>query len=278
MKRLLLTVAVALGTAFVSTAQIQNYSVGQTVNDFTVTDIHGNTHTLSTITGQGKWVVIDFFFTTCPPCQATVPIFSELHQKYGCNSGDLFCISIDTGDSDADVEAFENTYSTSSGHAPAPAVSGTEGGGNAVIADFSPAAYPTYCIIDPNMKIQNVDVWPINDVATFESALTSAGATLTPMACPLAVEEVEMALNDAKLFPNPAVSNTTLSVELESNMSVDVKIYTMLGAEVSSVQFVGTEGSNDFALETEGLAEGQYVVSVSLGDVATRQLSLSVLK
>lgn len=277
MKKLILSVSLVLGT-FVSNAQVQNYSVGNTVNDFTVTDIHGNTHQLSAITGSGQWVMIDFFFTTCGPCQATVPFFSELHQKYGCNSGDLFCISIDTGDSDAEVLDFENTYSTSSGHAPAPAVSGTEGNGQAVITDFGPSAYPTYCLIGPDMTIRNVDIWPVGSVADFEAAFASAGFSPTAQQCALAVDEIELALNDAKLFPNPAVNSATLSVELDGTMDVNVKIYNMIGAEVSRTNFVGTEGTNEFTLDTYELANGQYIVSVSIGDVATRKLNFNIVK
>lgn len=277
MKKLLLSVAVAIA-AFSTNAQITNYTVGQTVADFTVTDVHGNTHTLSSITASGKWVVIDFFFTTCPPCQATVPIFSELHEKYGCNAGDLFCISMDTGDSDAEVLAFENTYSTVGGFSPAPAVSGNDGGGNAVNSTFGPSAYPTYCIIDPSMVIKNLDVWPLTDVATFETALAAAGATITPMSCASSVEEMEVALNDAKLYPNPAVNNLTLFVGLEAAMDVDVVVFNMLGAEVSRYAFAGAEGNNKFDLNAAELTDGQYLVSVTLGNEVTRRLPLSVAK
>ena len=38
-----------------------------TAVDFTVTDVHGNTHTLFDYLADGKHVVIDFFFTTCGP-------------------------------------------------------------------------------------------------------------------------------------------------------------------------------------------------------------------
>ncbi len=278
MKRLLLSLAVVIGASFASTAQLQNYNVGDVVSDFTVTDIHGNTHQLSQITGSGQWVIIDFFFTTCPPCQSTVPIFSELHQKYGCNEGDLFCISIDTGDDDADVLAFENTYSTSTGFNPAPAASGNEGGGNAVISDMSPSAYPTYCLIGPDMIMKNIDIWPVSNVGSFESAFTAAGFNPTAMSCPLSVDEVALSLNDAILYPNPAVNATSLSVELEASMDVNVKVYDMLGSQVASYNFSGNEGTNEFEIDAEALSSGQYIVSLSLGDVATRQLNLSITK
>lgn len=280
MKKLLLSLCIIGATAFAGNAQVGNYSVGQTVNDFTVTDVHGNSHNLSQIAASGKWIVIDFFFTTCPPCIATVPDFSELHEKYGCNEGDIYCISIDTGDDNADVLNFENTHAASGGHSPAPAVSGTEGGGNAVVSDFGVSAFPTYCVVNSNMELAIADIYPIADVSTFETALTGAGYTPQEMACggSLSVENAELSLNEATLFPNPSTTATTLSVSLESATDVNMVVYNMLGEQVASSTFEGAEGSNEFEIATEELAAGQYIVSVSLGDQAARQLNLSVVK
>ncbi len=279
MKKLLLSLGVIAATTFAGQAQVNTYSVGQTVNDFTLTDVHGVTHNLSQITASGKWVVIDFFFTSCPPCQATVPYFSELHEKYGCNEGDLFCISIDTGDSDSDVLGFESTYATQGGFSPAPAVSGIEGGGNAIISEYGITAFPTYCLIDSDMKLAVVDIYPIPNVGAFETAFAGAGFSPQEMSCgSLSLEDVELALNEAVLFPNPSTTATTLSVLLESAMDVEVVVIDMLGSQVSATSFEGTAGANKFDIGTDDLAAGQYIVSVSLGDNATRQLNLSGVK
>lgn len=276
MKRTLLSL-VAIATSFTMNAQIQGYSVGATVADFTVTDVHGNTHTLSDWTNAGKWVVIDFFFTTCPPCQATVPYFSELHEKYGCNTADLACISIDTGDDNAAVLAFESTYSSQGGFEPAPAVSGTEGGGQAVINAFQPAAYPTYCLIGPDMKLKNGDIWPISSTASFEAAFSSAGFNPTPTACSgLTLEEI-IAINEFAVYPNPAANNTTVAFSLETNEEVAVVVYNLLGAEVSKQIFDGTYGSNELTLNTSELNNGQYIVKVLAGN-KTAQTTLNILK
>ena len=108
-KNTILFICLALGVNAFS--QVQNYNIGDVVDDFTVTDTDGNEHNLYSITAEGKYVFLDFFFDTCVPCQTTTPIFNELHDKYGCNEGEVYCISINNGtDGDAEVIAFEEPY------------------------------------------------------------------------------------------------------------------------------------------------------------------------
>ena len=279
MRTKLLSIALVLSATFGSNAQVGNYNVGDVVSDFTVTDVHGVTHVLSDYTNAGKWVFLDFFFVTCGPCQATVPFFSEFHEKYGCNAGDIVMISIDSGDDDAAVLSFETTYSMSTGFNPAPAASGTEGGGNAVVADFGIVAYPTYCIIVADMKLKNGDVWPVSSMADFETALTAAGLTPTEMACAANVEENLASLNNVSVYPNPATTSANISVNLEETSEVTVNVYNMVGAVVLSETFNGSNGANMFTLNTNSLDNGQYIVNISLGEnVATTQVSLNVLK
>ncbi|MFA7274705.1 MAG: T9SS type A sorting domain-containing protein [Crocinitomicaceae bacterium] len=279
MKKTLLTILTScLLTAGVS-AQASNYSIGSTVTNFTVVDAHGATHDLSTIAASGKWILIDFFFTTCGPCQATVPFFSELHEKYGCNAGDLYCISIDLGDTDAEVLAFESAYSISSGHSPAPAVSGTEGGGDAVVADFGVGAFPTYCLVGPDMKMKNNDIWPVSSITQFESAMTAANFTPNVMSCSAAgLAEVTSDEITIHVFPNPAVNTAAFELNLNANEAVVAYVYNTVGALVSTTNFNGTVGSNKFELNTSSLENGQYILRVQAGNERHQQTAFSVIK
>ena len=47
--------SVLLFIPFVSNAQLNNFSAGDAAPDFTVTDIHGQTHTLSDYSGKWEW-------------------------------------------------------------------------------------------------------------------------------------------------------------------------------------------------------------------------------
>ena len=45
--------------------------------DFSFTDTKGETHKLSQY--QGKWVVVNFWATWCPPCRKEIPDLSDFH-------------------------------------------------------------------------------------------------------------------------------------------------------------------------------------------------------
>lgn len=275
MKRTLLSMAAICATTFALNAQIQGYAVGATVADFTVTDIDGNTHTLSDYANAGQWVVLDFFFTTCPPCQSTAPFFNELHEKYGCNAADLVCLTVNTGqDNNAAVAAYENTYGGTFNHSPAIA---SEGGAGAVNSAFNPAAYPTYCLIGADMKLKNADIWPITSVANFETAFAAAGFSPTPTACGgLGTAEIA-GFDGLVVYPNPAANSATVGVNLDAASDVAVSVYNMVGALVSTETFNGVSGANKFAMNTSNLENGQYLVKLAFGGNST-QTTLSIMK
>jgi thiol-disulfide isomerase/thioredoxin len=278
MRKLLLSfLAIAL-FSFTAEAQVTNYNVGQTVSNFTVTDVHGNTHDLYSYTAQGKHVVLDFFFDTCGPCQQTTPIFNELHEKYGCNGGDLICISMNNGtDTDAEVIAFENSFGGNFAHAPA--VSNDGGAGN-VDTDFGISAYPTYCIIAPDNTLANGDIWPLSNVGTFEAAFPQ-GSNINPMTCAAtAVSEIASAgAQITSVYPNPANESANLFFSVEANTNVSVEVYNILGEFVHTERLVNAvAGQNTHTLNTSNLNAGHYVVKLIANDVEADVVKLSIVK
>jgi cytochrome oxidase Cu insertion factor (SCO1/SenC/PrrC family) len=64
--------------------------------DFQVTDVNGNEiHLFQLLDEEGKYVLIDFFFTTCGPCQDIVPRVSEAYEYFGCGEHDIEFIAMD---------------------------------------------------------------------------------------------------------------------------------------------------------------------------------------
>jgi thiol-disulfide isomerase/thioredoxin len=233
MKKITLLIA-ALIISSLSYSQVNNYSVGDVVNDFTLTDTDGNIHNLYSITAEGKYVFLDFFFDTCPPCQTTTPIFNEFHDKYGCNEGDIFCLSVNNGsDNDQQVILFEQTYGGPFNHAPAVSA---DGGAGAVDDDFGIVAYPTYCVINPDNEIIVLDIWPISGVATFENALPT-GVDPTPMECTVLAIEEAIFMDSIVIAPNPVSSQGTLSIALPEAIPTSLTIFDILGKRVYENSF-----------------------------------------
>lgn len=253
MKNLLFSALLILGSA-IGFGQVNAYQVGDVVDNFTVTDTDGVEHTLYDITASGKHVVLDFFFTTCGPCQQTQKYYNELHDKYGCNQGEVYTISITgyPGDTDAKVIQFENTYGGPFNHSPAVSI---EGNGTPVTSNFGISAYPTYCIIAPDNTLAVRDIWPISNVGSFENAFPSGFA-------PESMECTEMGVSDlnSQVFSlYPTVSNGQINVNLEQSADSKISVYSMLGQEVYSNSF---NAQKNIQLDLK-LSSGVYIMKVA---------------
>jgi|SRR5271165_2785763 len=66
---------------------------GNSVPDFTVTDLDGRKLSLSDY--KGKVVLLDFWATWCTPCRAEIPHFVEMQQKLGPQGFQVIGISMD---------------------------------------------------------------------------------------------------------------------------------------------------------------------------------------
>lgn len=79
--------------------------VGTTAEDFTATDVDGNTFHLSDHIGK-QVVLIDFWATWCSPCLAEMPHLERLQDKYKKDGLLVVAVSMDGPESIADVPAF----------------------------------------------------------------------------------------------------------------------------------------------------------------------------
>ncbi|MBK5212389.1 MAG: T9SS type A sorting domain-containing protein [Flavobacteriaceae bacterium] len=233
-------------------AQTGNYQNGDVVDDFTVTDTEGVVHNLYSITAQGKYVWLDFFFVDCGPCRQTAPIFNEFFDKYGCNDGEVYCLSINLGyDNDAYVEWYEQQFGGTFNHAPA--ASG-DGGSGPVTSNFGVNAFPTYCLIGPDNTMINRDIWPLAGVQTFENTFPQ-GFNPPVMQCTIiGVEDVTAF--DFNIYPS--ISNGNVNINLPSSMEFSIAIFNTLGQQV----FQNNYSEKNINLNLQ-LAPGVYMVKVA---------------
>lgn len=232
-------------------AQVNTYNVGDVIDDFTVTDTKGAVHNLYSITAQGKYVWLDFFFVDCGPCRSTAPIFNEFFDKYGCNEGEVYALSINLGnDDDAYVDWYEQEFGGTFNHAPA--ASG-DGGGGAVTSNFGINAFPTFCLIGPDNTLVNKDIWPVSGVGTFESTFPS-GFEPPVLECTLGLANATSF--DFNIYPS--VSKGNVNINLPRSMESFVAIFNTLGQQVFQSRYSG----NTINLNLQ-LAQGVYIVKVT---------------
>ncbi len=63
---------------------------------FQAVDLEGATFSSESL--QGKWILLDFWATWCPPCVADLPKLTELHHRYADRGFSVVSVSIDEGE------------------------------------------------------------------------------------------------------------------------------------------------------------------------------------
>ncbi|MCC8062166.1 MAG: TlpA family protein disulfide reductase [Rikenellaceae bacterium] len=111
---------------------------GAAAPDFTLPRIDGKEFTLSSLYGQGKYTVLDFWGTWCGWCMKGMPAMKEAYAKY--KEGVEF-VGIDCGDKE---EAWKQTV----GRQQLPWIN-VRADGDRTPVTFGIEAYPTKMILDP---------------------------------------------------------------------------------------------------------------------------------
>ena len=228
--------------------------------DFTATDVHGTEVHLFDILDGGQAVLIDFFFTTCSPCQQATPKIVESYYAMGCNMHDVFYMEIATGDSDAACLNWVNTYGVEY-----PTISG-QAGGTGICSQYGIGQYPTVILIMPDHQIVIQDLWPINNAQTVITALEQHGLEQHDCNTPSYDPQVSINIDDvtdssvtATFTPNEDCVSYRYMLTTESAMegwvqmmglSVPEIVNTLgiLGEGVYSNTFPNLEPNTEFAI------------------------------
>ena len=124
--------------------------VGRLAPDFTLTDLEGNTVSLSGL--RGKTVFLNFWATWCPPCREEMPEIEAVYQQY--REQGVVVIGVDLLEPEEDVLSFvrEGGYSWTFVIDTTGAV-GRRYGVNAIPASF---------FVDKNGVIRSVQTGPMS--------------------------------------------------------------------------------------------------------------------
>lgn len=214
---------------------------------------------------DNKIVVINFFSTTCGPCQDYAPDFQSCYENFGSNESNVYFVGINWGNDNWGVNEFDSIYGLTY-----PTASGSQGGGNIVFNDYEIQSYPTVVIITPDHNIIEQYVW-YPDEETITNAVIAAGGTLVN------TEEIKQEKTELKVFPNPVYSTGIIEFELPKTSDIQISIYNMMGQKVylsdTKHQLSGITQVN---FPVNELKNGYYFVKIDSdnGQIATTRFSV----
>ena len=228
--------------------------------DFTVTDCYGEEIRLFDILDRGQYVLIDFFFMNCTPCQTVAPKVVEAYKALGCNQHEVFFMEISPVDNNDVCQWWAERYEVEY-----PTV-GQFGGGGDVDYIYGISSYPTFVLIAPDRSIafQDIDIYPIPDAQTIIDYLAPFGIQehscedapeLNP-SVEITLGEVTTTTIEATFTPNDDCASYHLLSDTQSNMEMWTsmmgasleELIVMWGIEKTSAY---THTWDDFAPNTE---------------------------
>ena len=94
----LLALTLLVLSVFNAKAELSNNEVSKSIasKDFVMKDLAGKEHRLSDY--RGKWVLINYWATWCPPCLAEMPSVNKLYEQFGSNEDVVFLLVDADGD------------------------------------------------------------------------------------------------------------------------------------------------------------------------------------
>ena len=183
----------------------------QTAPNFTVTNSDGITKNLyNDYLNQGKVVVIEAFFTTCPPCNTHAPFWQALYQsQLAAHPGKVEFIMLSTlqSDNNAKVATYKNNKGLTM-----PGV-GNDGGSLTALQPYTSGQFgeffgtPTFILIAPDGQV------------TFDIHATSPQSTMD-----LIAQHINLALTETCALQSPygtPISNVQISATT-ANMTANI--------------------------------------------------------
>jgi thiol-disulfide isomerase/thioredoxin len=212
--------------AFTLITGIKAQTILEEAVNFHVKTIHGEPIWLfPLLDDENKTVVIDFFSTTCGPCQDYAPDFQTCYEDFGYNEGNVYFLGINWGNDNLGVFEFDSIFGLTF-----LSVRGSQGGGNTVYNDYDIQSYPTVIVITPDHNITEQHVWP-PDLETITNAVIAASG--------IYVDIPENPVNEKKLvvYPNPVNDFGKVKILQDDLLNVYVSIANSVG------QIVYTSGA-----------------------------------
>ncbi len=228
----------------------------QMAPDFMVTDVYGQTQRLyGKYLDHDKTVMLQIFFSTCPPCNSQANDVEALYEAWGSGAYDVQFIEV--SDQAWETNQTALTY-VSSHHITFPTVS-AQGGSLDVYHSYVNAGFggfsgtPTYIVIAPDGAVQ----WNVH-LGDLDTAIAGTGAQKPGTA---GINSLEDAPN-LWIAPNPSTDFLNVYAHGTQGKQVSVHVYSILGRRLYS--FDPEMKANDLLLHEDAgtWLPGTYLVRI----------------
>lgn len=229
-------------------------------NDFHVKTIEGTPIYLYPLLDDDNYiVVIDFFSTTCGPCQDYADDFQQSYIDFGENTGNVYFMGINWGNDNEGVHEFDSVFGLTF-----PTASGVQGGGNIVFLDYQVQSYPSVVVIKPNHEISNQYVWEPS-TENINQAVIEAGGVL--------VGEKEIPSETLNIYPNPATNNAKIDVDINDINETYIDIINTNG-QILYQKIIRKNNNSSITIGLDNFEKGIYFVRMitSEGKMKTEKL------
>lgn len=272
MKKLLLSLFIAVGLCFSTQAQIV---------DFTLQDSDLNSHTLFNYLSGDKVVVLNFWAQTQPESASFAPTLQGIYVDYGSNAGDVIVLSIEI--SQKSYTAINTWKATNS--VTYPAIGGDQGppSGNGYLAyDYWNSQWsPTIGLSPPQVVVLHPNPSnPASSTAAFGSTVTPGSDTQIRAAIDgyVGIQSQNLVDGQISIFPNPATDYVNVQFAYQNSEEVNLSVFNIIGEQINlPITTTLNNGVNSTLINTSALVNGYYMVQLRT-ETATKTMRLQIIK